>query len=171
MDTTEEQNKRKLKLIKIEMMKKSLSERKLKILAAKEEVVEKNDACLSALTGKKEEIVKIFDELIKNASNQITEANKCIEHDVAAVTENLKLLENAENSENLGNTDSLESVKNFSQQASGPTAYKYVTYKPCVGDAETICGIIVTKETGEQQQQLDAVKTTTQMKCRGTCTM
>ena len=171
MDTTEEQNKRKLKLIKIEMMKKSLSERKLKILAAKEEVVEKNDACLSALTGKKEEIVKIFDELIKNASNQITEANKCIEHDVAAVTENLKLLENAENSENLGNTDSLESVKNFSQQASGPTAYKYVTYKPCVGDAETICGTIVTKETGEQQQQLDAVKTTTQMKCRGTCTM
>ena len=39
MDTSEEQNKKKLKLIKIEMMKKSLSEKKLKILAAKEEVV------------------------------------------------------------------------------------------------------------------------------------
>ena len=165
MDTTEEQNKRKLK-----MMKKSLSEKKLKILASKEEVVENNDACLSALTTKKEEIVKIFDKLIENASIQITEANKCIEHDVAAITENLKLLENAENSENLDSTDSLESVKNFCQQTSGPTAYKYVTYKPCVGDAETICGTIVTKETGEQQQ-LDAVKTTTQMKCRGTCTM
>ena len=61
-------------------MKKSLSEKKLKILAAKEEVVENNDASLSALTAKKEEIVKIFDELIKAMRLiQITEANKYID--------------------------------------------------------------------------------------------
>ena len=129
--------------------------------------MDNNDICINALTAKKEEILKIFDELIENASNQITEVNECIERDVAVITENIKVLENAEKSENLDNLDSLESVKNFCQQVSAPIVYKYVTYKPCAEDAETICGTIVTKETG--QQQLDAVKTTTQMKCKGTC--
>ena len=166
MDATEGQNKRKVKLIKIEMMKKNLSEKKLKILAAKEEVVKNNDICMSALAAKKEEVVRIFDELIENASNRITEANGCIERDVAAITENLKLLENAENSENLDNTDSLESVKNFCDQVSSPTTYKYVTYKPCAEDVESICGTIVTMEMREEQP--DAVKATSQMKCKGT---
>ena len=139
--------------------------------------------CIRAMTLRKEELVKKFDELAENTSSQIEETNRNIAADLAVINDKLAALENAENKENKG---SIESLRNYCQQVSaGTTSYKYLHYEPRTEGVENLCGTIVTRETmqqhkqQQQQQQADALKTMTisqqttisnrqaNLKCRG----
>ena len=177
MDTSEEQ-KEKLLSTPISVMKKTLEKKKQMILAAKAEVAQKNDMCIRAMTLRKEELVKKFDELAENASSQIEETNRNIAADLAVINDKLAALENAENKEN---KVSIESLRNYCQQtASGSTSYKYLHYEPRTEGVEKLCGTIVTRETiqqhkqqqQQQQQQQHSQQTTisnrhANLKCKG----
>ena len=94
------EEKKKLKDLheKLESAAEKLQLRKEKIFATKTEVAEKNKICLKTLNETKKKILKAvevqMDELMKDATNQISEVNKQFDDDLNNIEELLTEVEN-----------------------------------------------------------------------------
>ena len=143
-------------LANLEGLKENLQSNRMKILAKKMEINRNTEACVQRLKNKKLEFVKMYDVLMKEASDKITNTNKKIDEEVSTINESIILLDslkaNADatlsTQENIAcKTEIIQSISDHIQRTmSGSRSYSYPEYVAS-NDVKTLCGHLIEKET------------------------
>ena len=145
-----------LLLANVERLKENLQTNRVKFLAKKMEINRNTEACVQRLRNKKMEFMKMYDNLMKEASDHMAATNKKIDEEVSTINESMILLDSLKantdatlsTQENIAcKTEIVQNISDHIQRTmSGTRSYSYPEYTAS-NSVESVSGRLMEKET------------------------